>query len=204
MTGIRGETGTNRKAVPDMIEVDKIRKALDKLTGLSMNQKLDFIFDGVEDYEHGHNIATLTMGFHPEQETEEYQGIEYPTKLNIDDMKTQISQYRKSNEGETVVLYANRGPTKKGEWRYFNMQNLEDFADVQKIDNAIIKGIKKWIKHITTILANNPEARTEEHKRKLARYRYELMKRNQWLRKLKKEMESKQTEDSEQNETDEK
>jgi predicted transcriptional regulator len=171
---------TNQK--PDRDKVRKIRKQLDGLTGLNMKKKIDFVFEGIDSWEKGYNITTITLGFYPD-ETEQREDGEYPKYRTIHKMKSSIRDYRSSDESMEIVLY----PCKEmKEWRYFNMQNINEFDIIANLDDHIIKGIKKFIRKMTTILKRNPEYRKKEHAERLAKIRYEMMLRRRLLKRLEK------------------
>ena len=168
-----------------MVHVEKIRKQLEGLNGLPMNKKIDYVFDGINKWEQGYNLATITLAFCPDR-SELINGIEYPKRDSMYDFKVYLRGFRSSTQCERLVLYPSRGPTGKGEWRYFNMQEIGDFYLIEKLDKAVIKALKRWIKHINTILKNDPGGRNEAHKKRVSEISYELMLRRRILRQLEK------------------
>jgi len=204
---------SSKRVKPNRHQVEKIRKHLDQLTGLNMNKKIDYVFDGINTWEQGYNLATITLAFCPER-SEYIDDIEYPKRDSMLDFKVKLREYRNSTQCKNLVLYPSRGTDGKGEWRYFNMQKIDEFALVEKIDKTIIRALKRWIKHITTILKNDPEERNESHNKAVSEIRYELMLRRRLLKQLEKknlkklsvsvQQQSEQEGEQQNNETDEK
>lgn len=176
---------STRRVKPNRPQVEKIRKQLDQLTGLNMNKKIDYVFDGINKWEQGYNLATITLAFYPDR-SEYINDIEYPRRDTMYDMKVNLRVFRNSTQCKRLVLYPSRGPDGKGEWRYFNMQQIDEFDLVKKMDLAVIRALKRWIKHITTILKNDPEERNDSHKKQVSEIRYELMLRRRILKQLEK------------------
>ena len=176
---------SSRRVKPNRLQVEKIRKQLEDLTGLNFNRKIDYVFDGLNTWEQGYNLATITLAFCPDR-SEYINGIEYPKRDSIYDMKVRLRGFRSSTQCKNLVLYPSRGPNGKGEWRYFNLQQIDEFNLIEKLDYAVIRGLKRWIKHINTILKNDPEERNESHKKEVSEIRYELMLRRRILKQLEK------------------
>ena len=175
----------SRRVKPNGRQVVKIQNQLQDLSGLNFNRKIDYVFDGLNTWEQGYNLATITLAFYPDR-SEYINDEEYPRRDAMYDMKVNLRGFRNSTQCKNLVLYPSRGPDGKGEWRYFNMQKLDDYSLVQKMDLAIIKALKKWIKHITTILKNDPAERNKSHKKEVSEIRYELMLRRRILKQLEK------------------
>lgn len=202
-----------RRLLPNKQQVRTIRNQLGLITGLDSNQQIDYVFDGINTWNNGYNIATLAIAFDPYR-TEEIKGTEYPTKESIMDMKKKINFYKVSTECEKLVLYPSRGPTGKGEWRYFHMQSLDDYALIERMDDSIIKGIMRWLKTIKKLLKEDPKYRNEEHKKEVEQIRYRAMLHRRMLRQLEKskkavvvsgnKSEDEKGGEQDQNETDEK
>lgn len=174
-----------RRVKPNRLHVEKIRKQLEDLTGLNFNRKIDYVFDGLNTWEQGYNLATITLAFCPDR-SEYINDLEYPKRDAMYDMKVKLRGFRSSTQCKNLVLYPSRGPNGKGEWRYFNLQQIDEFNLIEKMDMAIIRALKRWIKHITTILKNDPEERNEAHKKEVSEIRYELMLRRRILKQLEK------------------
>lgn len=199
----------SRRLQPNTQQVTKIKTLLDQVGGLSFNKRIDYVFDGINTWEQGYNLATITSAFYPDR-IETIDDVEYPEKLAMETMKVRLRQFRHSTQCQRLVLYPSRGPNEKGEWRYFNMQQIDDFSMVEKMDLAVIKALKRWVKHITNILENDPEQRNEEHKKQISEIRYELMLRKRILKQLEKKKSKKtvtvseEGSEQENNETNEK
>lgn len=179
------EIPTTKRLEPNRKQVEKIRKQLDSLNGLSTNKKIDYVFDGINTYEDGYNISTITLAFDPDN-IEVIDGIEYPTTDSKFHMKQKLGYFRQSTQCRKLVLYPNKDKNRNGEWKYFNMQNLEDWDIINDLDKSVVKSINRWIKTITTILKENPEYRNQEHEKEVSEIRYELMLRKRILKRLEK------------------
>lgn len=181
---------SSRRIKPNRLQVEKIRKQLEQLTGLNMNKKIDYVFDGINNWEQGYNLATITLAFYPDR-SEYINDIEYPKRDAMYDFKVYLRTFRSSTQCERLVLYPSRGPDGKGEWRYFNMQKIDEWNLIEKLDKAVVRALKRWIKHINTILKNDPEKRNESHKKEVSEIRYELMLRRRLLKQLEKKKDRK-------------
>ena len=187
---------SNKKAVPNEKQVTKIQKQLEGLNGLSNIKKLDFVMDGINTFVQGYNIATLAKGFFPKlteivnvQVGKNVEGREFPTLEAIEKMKQVLSEFRRAYESRKLVLYPmfdKRDDGQGNEWRYFNMQKLEDYDQIAKLDEIVIRAIKKWVKNVTTILSEDPTLRNQQHAKEKSQITYELMLKRRELRRLEK------------------
>ena len=170
----------------------------------------------IRTFRDGYNLATLAKSFFPKSVElvyvrvgNELEGLWLPTYQAMREMKRIISDFRRTYESRRIVLYPMRGEKEDGsgyEWRYFNMQKLEEYDPIAKHDEVVIKSIRKWIKCVTNILTENPEYRNEAHIKQVSEVKYELRLKRRELQRLERKKKQVITSDgeTESNEIDEK